>query len=260
MRAQVGRRRWLGTSIAIGVLLLLATGGIALAERVQFGKIILDVDGGFSPTSLPKHAFAPISLRANINIGTTDGTVPPTLQRIVLEFDRNGRVATQGLPVCQPARLEGTVTADARRACKRAIVGTGSATAEVTFPDQAPIPATAPLTIFNGPRRGGRPTIVVHAYTTVPAPTTFVVQATIERAGGRYGFRVSTDVPPIAGGYGALTHLAFRVGKRYRVHGRLHSYASARCADGRLQAQGAFFFADGSSVMGSLFRPCKTRG
>jgi len=223
------------------------------------GKLILDVGGGFSPKKLPKKKYAPVTLKGSANVSTTDGTVPPIVNRVVVDFDRNGKLDTKGLPVCKPSRLENTVVKQARKACKKAIVGKGFASAQVTVPDQPPIPATSPLTIFNGPRRGGSPTSIIHAYTTIPAPTTFVVVARITRAKGRYRYRVTANVPPIAGGYGALTFARFKVGRVYKHKGKRRSYASARCRDGRLQAQGRFEFADGTVIGGTALRRCKAR-
>ena len=259
MRKRLGART-ASRAAGLGIALALAVTGIAVAERVQVGNVVIDVDGGFSPSSLPKKRFAPITLRVAVDISTADGTVPPPLQRMVLDFDRNGRLQTKGLPVCQPARLENTTPPVARKACKQMIVGTGSATAQIALPGQAPIPATSPLTIFNGPRRGGNPSVIIHAYATVPAPATFVIQAPITRAHGRYRYEVTADIPPIAGGYGSLTHLDFKIHKIYRARGGRLSYASGRCTDGRLQAGGQFTFGDGTMAAGSVFRPCKARG
>jgi hypothetical protein len=250
-------RKLLVALVAIGVI---APAGWAIAERVQAGNIIVDVDGGFSPKTLPKHSFAPITLRASGDISTVDGSVPPPLQRLLIDFDRNGLVQTKGLPVCQPGKLENTTAPVARKKCKSAIVGTGTADALIKFPDQAPLPASSPLTIFNGPKRGGSPTAIVHAYLTIPAPTTFVIVAPIRRAHGPYRYEVTSDIPPIAGGYGSVTHFDFKVRKMFRSKGKRVSYASARCANGRLQARGTFTFGDGTSLSGSVFRPCKAKG
>src|SRR5262249_36631836 len=149
--------------------------------------------------------------------------------------DRNGLVQTKGLPVCQPSKLENTTPDAARKACASSIVGLGSSSAQIVFPDQGPIPVTSPITIFNGPRIGGNPSVIVHAYITVPAPTTFVIPAPIVRTGGRYRYEVTSNIPPIAGGYGSLTHVDFNVHKTWRSRGKRVSYASARCTDGRLQ-------------------------
>ena len=42
----------------------------------------------------------------------------------------------------------------------------GSGSAEIAFPEQAPILTSSPLTLFNGGSKGGLTTVYAHAYTT----------------------------------------------------------------------------------------------
>ena len=257
---RVARSGRLTRALGLAGVLVLVASGVAVAERVQAGNLIVNVDGGFTPTTLPKHSFAPITLRASADISTADGSVPPPLTKVVIDFDRNGLVQTKGLPICRPAQLENTTAPQARKVCKNAIVGTGTSDALIAFPDQAPLPASSPLTIFNGPRMGGNPSVIVHAYLTIPAPTTFVIPSPITKTGGPYRYHVVSNIPPIAGGYGSVTHFDFKVRKTWTRGGKRVSYASARCANGRLQAQGSFTFADGTTMSGHVFRPCHSRG
>jgi hypothetical protein len=258
LRKLLGRRIWPVT--ALTGALVLGLSAWAVAEQVQAGNLIVNVDGGFTPTTLPKKSFAPITLSASADIKTVDGSVPPALTKVVIDFDRNGLVQTKGLPVCQPSKLENTTAPQARAVCKDAIVGEGTSDALIAFPDQAPIPASSPLTIFNGPKMGGNPSVIVHAYLTIPAPTTFIIPSPITRTSGPYRYQVVSNIPPIAGGYGSVTHFDFKVRKTWKVGGKRVSYASARCANGRLQAQGSFTFADGTTMSGHVFRPCRARG
>lgn len=238
----------------------LALGGPALAERIQLGKIILDVDGGFSPTKLPKKELAPITLQAEGDVSTTDGTLPPPAKTVIVDWDRNGKLTTKGLPVCRPERIENTTTPAAMDACEDALVGKGFASGMVQFPDDPPFAASSTVLAFNGPKQGGNPTIILHAYAFVPAPTTFVVPVVITKIkGGRYGYRSTVEAPVIAGGYGVITHFDIKVGRRYKSKGQRLSYLAARCADGRLQAQGSVTFVDGSSLLGHVLRRCSVR-
>jgi hypothetical protein len=246
--------------VLLGLALAGLAAGVAYGEQVQAGNLIVNVNGGFSPSKLPKHQFAPITLRASADISTADGSVPPPLQKVVIDFDRNGLVQTKGLPICRPQQLENTTAPQARRTCKNAIVGTGTSDALIAFPDQAPIPASSPLTIFNGPKIGGNPSVIVHAYLTIPAPTTFVIPSPITRISGPFRYRVTANIPPIAGGYGSVTHFDFKVRKSWKQGGKTVSYASARCPTGHLQAQGQFTFGDGTVLSGHVFRPCKGKG
>jgi hypothetical protein len=252
-----------GKMTAVAVCALSAASlamGSAEGARVVAGKIIITADGAFSPSKLPKKAYAPIRIEGHARISTTDGTVPPALQTAVFEFDRNGHLDTRGLQTCGAGTIKNTTVSEARARCKGAIVGSGTAKAIVTLPGLPPVQATSPLTFFNGPRQGGNATVVIHAYATVPAPTTYVSVATIAKVHhGRFGYEVSTDIPSIAGGNGALTMVSLAVHRVFKYKGKERGYTSARCADGLLQAHGAFTFADGTIIAGSVFKPCWVR-
>lgn len=229
--------------------------------HLQAGNIVVDGEGGFTPTTLPKNANAPITLYGKGKISTIDGNLPPILKTIEFEFDKHGTVDTTGLPKCTAAKLQATTVAVARKLCPGAIVGTGFGHAVVKFPEQAPIPANSPITIFNGPKIGGDPSVLAHAYVTVPVPTTFIVPVRIETIhNGRYGYRVRATIPKIAGGSGIPISGSLKVGHKWTYKGKKHSYINARCADGRLQAIGKFDFKDGTRLQGTFVRPCKARG
>jgi hypothetical protein len=249
--------------LAIGAMLVACAallGGSAGAATVRVGTLVLHADGGFEPQALPKRTFAPIHFQGYGDIKTTDGTVPPALQHVKLEFDHDGRVTTAGLKVCRPAKIEGASPAQARRRCGGAIVGTGHIAAAVPLPVLGRIEMRSLLTFFNGPRRDGDPTVIAHAQAPFPISETYVVVIPIERRHGTYGYRTSFDVPPIAGGLGSLTRIDAKIGRRYRVGGADRSYVSARCSDSILQTQGYFSFADGTVIYGSAFKVCRPTG
>jgi hypothetical protein len=145
--------------------------------------------------------------------------------------------------------------------CPGAIIGKGKGSALVTFPEQAPFKVSSPITVFNGPRKGGNPTVLAHAYTTVPVPTTFIVPVVIEKIHkGVYGYRTEARIPRIANGYGIPIAGSLTIGKRWTFKGTRHSYVNARCETGRLQARGLFTFKDGIVLRGTFFKPCQVRG
>jgi hypothetical protein len=253
--------------IVVGTLLaLLLLAGTATAvrdvERVEIraGDIVAIGYGGFRPDTLPKHHDAPIVLYGGGELSTVSGELPPVLDEINFEFDRHGHLDTAGLPVCTRAKLVATDTAAARRNCKGAIVGTGFGHVVVKFPEQGPIPASSPITIFNGPKKDGNDTVLAHAYLDVPSPTTFIVPVVIEKIHkGVYGYRVEAKIPRIAGGYGHPISGSLTVGRKWTYKGTRYSYINARCETGRLQARGEFTFGDGTRLSGTFFRPCKVR-
>jgi hypothetical protein len=244
--------------VLVGIAVLMVVSG-AGAAMVRVGSVVLRTDGGFTPNVLPRRSYAPISFQGRADFESTGSGPPPALQTAALDFDRDGRLTTAGLAVCQPSSIEGTTPAEARRRCRAAMVGTGHVTAAVTLPGAAPVDVSSPLTLFNGPRQGGNPTVLAHAQTTVPSVETYVMVVPIERRSGPYGYRATFEVPPIAGGHGALTHIDMKIGRRYRAGGAERSYVSARCSDGILETHGRFTFADGTVIDGVVPRACTAR-
>jgi hypothetical protein len=249
------------TLVALTLTLVgLVAASAAYALHLQVGLITIDATGGFSPTSLPQHEYAPISLHGSGKIGTVDGSLPSPLKTIAIWFDKHGAVETRGLPVCPPGRLEATTTAQARKNCPGAIVGEGFGKAIIAFPESSPIVASSPLTIFNGPKKDGNPTVLAHAHLKVPVPTTFIVPIEIQKVHDhRYGFKTVAEIPKIAGGAGTPVYGRLKIGKTWKYKGKTLSYANASCADGHLQAKGQFTFKDGTFLQGTLIRPCTVR-
>jgi hypothetical protein len=229
------------------------------AATVRVGTLVLHADGSFEPRLLPKRSFAPIRFQGYGEVKTTNGSLPPALEHVKLDFDRDGHLTTAGLPVCSPSKLENASPQQARNRCSGSIVGTGHLSAAVSLAGLARLNLTSPLTIFNGPRQSGNPTAVLHAQAPFPVSETYVVIAPIERRKGIYGYRTEFDIPLIAGGLGSLTRIDAKIGRFYRAGGAERSYVSARCSDYILQTQGYFSFADGNVIYGSVFKACAPR-
>jgi hypothetical protein len=252
-------------AVAVAAVLVMAAAALAASSvtkvHLQAGNLLVIGEGGFTPSALPKNVDAPITIFGKGRLDTVDGSLPPILRTIEFEFDKHGSVQTLGLPVCTSAKLQSTTVPQARKLCPGAIVGKGFGHAVVKFPEQDPIPVSSPITIFNGPRKGGDPTVFAHFYTTVPVAVAFVVPVRIETIhNGRYGYRVNAEVPKIAGGAGIPISGSIRIGRKWTYKGVKHSYINARCPDGRLQAVGQFGFKDGTVLKGSFLNPCQTKG
>lgn len=234
---------------------LLASG--ADAALVEVNNLILHADGGFRPRVLPRSRFAPIEFSGHVDVAAKDGGRPVPLDQAIVDFDRDGRLSVAGLPVCQPQRIAEASSEEARRACRGAIVGSGTIEALISLAG-GPVPASSPLTIFNGPPLEGHPTVVIHARTTVPGTQTYAIVVPVERRPGAFRYRATLNLPPIAAGLGAITHIDVKIGRRYSADGRRRSYVSARCSDGILRTHGRFTFDDGTIIDGSVEKPCRT--
>jgi len=242
----------LGALAALGVLLVSGAAG----DVVRSGNLEISIEGGITPKKLPKHKPAPITLKVKGSIATTDGSHVPALKTIDLQFDRHGQLNTKGLPTCSAAKLQSTLTAQALRACRSALVGRGRVSAEIAFPEQAPFDASGPLLIFNGKPKGGKQVLIFHVYAHVPAPTTFVTQGVISKTHGKYGTDALIQIPTIVGGQGSLTSFQATLHKTWTYKHRKQSLLLATCPSGVLYAHGVFEFADHTKLTGNVSRPC----
>lgn len=258
MKAGKAKRR----ATRLGVLVAALVGAVALIVSGAAGDVVrhdnleISIDGGITPKKLPKKGQAPITLKVKGSIATTDGTHVPVLKTVDLQFDKHGSLYTKGLPTCNPNKLQSTLTAQAKKACGSALVGTGKVSAEIAFPEQAPFDASGPLLIFNGKPKGGKPTLIFHVYAHVPAPTTFVTQGVISKIHGKYGTEALINIPTIVGGQGSLTSFEATLHKTWTYKGQKKSLLLASCPTGVLYAHGDFKFADGTTISGNVARPC----
>jgi len=266
--------RKLVLTLALGAVLALgaATIGSAATTTIRAGNLILKFGSTVSPAKLPKRSLAPIALNVSGKISTSDGTHPSAFREAIVDIDRNGTIDASGVPICKGGQLEARNTAAARNVCGKAIVGSGSAHVSISFPEQKPVRVDSPLLLFNGGERGGKTTMFIHSFITVPVPAAIVTTVTVKKISkGRYGYRTVAKVPVVAGGSGSALDFRFTIAKKlFNFKGRKHSYLEARCADGRFQAQvlKALFRNEadtagvpGQTVLkGGLVVPCKTRG
>lgn len=255
----------------VGLVLAVATAAVATAKWDVFraGNVTLKFDGGTIPAALPKNEPGPMGVFAKLRVATTDGSHPPALRGGTFEVDRNTAIDAEGLPVCRPGQLEARDSKAARRVCGDAIVGTGQGTVEIAFPEQAPLPVTTPLTFFNGGVKNGTTTLFVHGFITVPAPAAVVTTVKLSKIDrGRYGMRVVSEIPVIAGGSGSVLAARFTIKRLFTYRGKRHSYLTGRCPDGRLMfriVSTDFRVEAGERVTapplsGTLVRPCTPKG
>jgi hypothetical protein len=224
---------------------------------VAYENLVLHANGGFTPRTLPHSHFAPIKFKGHFDIDAKDGGRPLALQRVVIDFDRDGRLGVSGLPTCTAEQIDEASVAEARQICRGAIVGSGHVEALISLAGGV-VPARSALTLFNAPRVEGQPAVILHAQTTEPGTQTFAIVAPIVRRAGEYRYRVTIEVPPIAGGLGSLTHLDAEIGRRYEAGGKRRSYVAARCSDNILRTKGTFTFSDGTLIEGNVEKYCRS--
>ena len=262
LRTRLAALGAIAATLALAGALIAAPGaGAAKPTKVKLGNLELRLNGGVAPKRLPKRRYAPIALKVSGGIRTLDGNHPPALRKVVLDTDRNGKVNARGLPVCHARELQSRDTRAAKRACPKAIVGSGRTDVSVALAESRPVIAHSRLLAFNGGTHHGVTTIYIHAYITIPIPAAIVTTVKVRKhRHGRTGLRSVARIPKIASGNGSVTSFKLRFHRLFRFHHRKRSYLTARCHGGKFLARARAFFAGGEKLAGTVVRPCRAKG
>ena len=251
----------------LALLALVASAALAQAEVVQKGTLRVAVSGKLSPSKLPRRGVAPIEVSVGGKFTTTDGSLPPQLKALRIELNRHGRLETTGLPECRIPQVQPASTRRALKACRPALVGSGSFSVDVVLSGQQPYPTKGRLLVFNGKYKG-KPALLGQIYTAKPFASSFVIPFVIKkRRRGPYGLVLTATLPKALTSWGHVTGLELRLKRRYGYGGRRRSVVSAGCPapkgfPGALfsLARTTFKFAGGKRVSSGLTRSCKVRG
>jgi hypothetical protein len=249
---------------ALGVLTIVVSAGIASAEppvKVEVGNLILTANGGLTPKALSKTKLTPVAFSASGKIETKDHSFPPAVKEVIIEGDKNVAVNTIGYPTCTSAKLQSQDTAHALAICEPSLIGEGTTSVEIEFPESPPIPVKSKLLAFNGGNKGGVTTFFIHAYITQPTPAAIVTTVKIKKIHkGRFGLLAVASIPKIAGGSGSVTSFSLKIDQKYTYKGKKMSIISAKCTDGKFLANATAKFTDGTSAEAELLRTCTPKG
>lgn len=256
-------------STLIAGLVVLATtaivASVALAGPV--GGPVTAPDGNaqavgsvIAPKSLFKKTFSPASLEVTTQLGNSSAAVPSPTTNVVVDFDKNAKIFTKGIPTCDPAQLQNQSTEVALQLCGKAKIGGG--TAEALLPVGTKIfTVNQVVTAFNGVPQGGKPVVILHTYGTTPIQTALVLVGTVSNLNREgYGPRLDVDVPLIAGGSGALTYFNVKIDKKYKYKGKAVSFLSAKCPSSKkLKTRSVFTFKDGQTSNPTYLQKCSQK-
>lgn len=246
---------------------LAARNGASASAIAQKGALRVKVTGKLSPKRLPRRGAAPIAVSVGGRVTTTDASHPPRLRALRIELNRHGRLDATGLPTCPYERIQPASTSRALAACRAALVGKGTFTADISLAGQEPYPSKGKLLAFNG-MQGGRPVIFAQIYSPHPFATSFVIVFEIRRLGrGEFGTALDAELPEALGSWGNLTGLQMTLSRRYTHRGERRSYLSAGCpapqgfpgANFPL-ARASFGFEGGTELASTLTSTCKVGG
>ncbi|MGN6254353.1 MAG: hypothetical protein ACTHO8_05150 [Solirubrobacterales bacterium] len=239
---------------------------LARAETIQRDGVRIGFNAKIRPRALPRHGQAPLRVSLKVRIAAANGKVPPQLRHISVAINRHGRFNPGGLPVCRIGEIQPATTSAALQACRRSLVGSGSFSAKVLLPEQAPFPSAGRIYAFNG-RYQGAPAILAHVYGTQPVPTSFTLAFRLRPTHGTYGTVLTASLPKVTSQWGYVTGLQITLGRQFPSHGTTHSYLTGSCpAPPALSvapfplASGTYRFTGKGDVQVSVPGSCRVRG
>jgi hypothetical protein len=252
------------STLIVGLAVVVAAAIVASAAIA--GTAVSGKDGNtqsieavIAPKKLSKTEFTPGSLKVTTKTTTTTAAngVPSPAIHAVIDFDKNTKIFTKGIPTCDPALLQSTSTAIAEEKCGKAKIGSGTASALLPVGAQV-FPVAQIVTAFNGVPSGGKPVVILHTYGTTPIQTTLVLVGTVTNYNKEgYGPRLELEIPKIAGGTGALTDFQVTIAKKYRYKGKQVSFISAKCPSSKkLKGRAAFTYLDGENITATGTQSC----
>jgi len=244
---------------ALTAAVVLSVSGLAAAEKpvtVVVGEIHAEFNGGFTPKVLSKKKPTPISFNISGKLKRLNPNPEeqhlPALKEFLLEGDKHAGISVRGIPVCKPGQLQSRTTAQARKICGPALIGSGKTEVGIKFPEQTELFVNSELLAFSGGEKGGVTTLLIHAYITIPTPAAIVTTVKVKKIHkGRYGLESIASIPKIAGGSGSVISFSLKLNK---------GILSATCPDGHLDARGTAVFADGTRASGGVVRTCTGKG
>jgi hypothetical protein len=252
---------------ALALALALGLTGVANAASTQ------SLSASISPTKLDKKKYKK-SVKLSIHtttsgasgFGPTDAVkaLPAETQTADIDFDKNIKFTTKGLPQCDPSLVSGDTDA-AKAACPDSIVGSGTAVGNcVPNPSISSVTPTV-VTAFNGVPNGGKPTIILQSVVHQQNPdgstgaylTTIPLIGTLEKSPvSGYGTRLHVPVDQLLGGACTLVDFQTTVGKTYKAKSgkkkKKRFYISARCKSKKIKVTSDWSYYNGAPAINGV--------
>jgi hypothetical protein len=189
-----------------------------------------------------------VNLGLGATLGSTDGTTPAPVNRMVFRFTRGAKVHPEAFGTCTLAILQQR----GPTACPRdAKLGTGKAVANALMQD-----FPADVQVFNGPRVGSGRKLLIYARAL--STVVITLQGTLTRTSGRYGYALDLPVARIrtvGDNDAAILDFNVTVGGIGRK-GVPFIEAPTSCSGAGWPFLGTFTYADGASGTSSATISC----
>jgi hypothetical protein len=250
-----------GRALALLVSATVATvalSSISSAEVAQKNGVRVTVDGGLSPTSLPRRGQAPVAVSVKGAVAATKQGTLPQLKAIQIAINRAGTLNVKGIPHCRINKINPSTTQQALAQCRSSLIGEGDFSADVVLPEQSPFPSQGKLLAFNG-TIGRKPAVFAHVYGTEPLSTSYVFAFKVRKAKGTFGTILEASFPKATGDWGYITGISLNLFRsRFMEAGCPAPAGFSKVAFPLVKT--SFDFAGGLDIESTLNRSCQAKG
>ncbi len=253
----MGRSRALALFLSAAVATV-ALASISSAEVSQKQGVRVTVDGGLSPTKLPRKGQVPVAVSVKGNVAATKEGSLPQLKALSIAINSNGTLNVKGIPHCRINKINPSTTQQALAMCRSSLIGEGSFSANVVLPEQSPFPSKGKLLAFNG-QIGRKPAVFAHVYGTEPLSTSYVFAFKVRKAKGTFGTILEASFPKATGDWGYITGISLNLFKsRFMEAGCPAPGGFTKVSFPLVKT--SFDFAGGLDIQSTLTRSCQAKG
>ena len=204
--------------------------GSALATTVSKEGFTSTATATITPTRLPADDTAPVTLNFSVKSTRTTPGTPRNLRLMTVKVrtDRQITVDAEGLATCDPAKLGEADLSEARKLCRKALIGSGSGRSVIQYPEQGTFVERYSVLIFNT-LVGQKPQLlffIVYHGGIEEVGTPAILGDAREFAFGMSGAEYDITT---------LNTLQFKLGASWTYKGKHHSYLNATCATGSIK-------------------------
>jgi hypothetical protein len=246
-------------ALAVGALALTALlSSLAQGEVAQKQGVRVTVDGGLSPTKLPRKGQVPVAVSVKGGIAATKQGSLPQLKAIQIAINQAGTLNVRGIPHCRINKINPSTTQQALAMCRSSLIGEGDFSADVVLPEQSPFPSKGKLLAFNG-TIGRKPAVFAHVYGTEPLSTSYVFAFKVKKTKGTFGTTLEASFPKATGDWGYITGISLNLFRsRFMEAGCPAPKGFSKVAFPLVKT--SFDFAGGLDIKSTLNRSCQAKG
>lgn len=246
-------------ALAVGAVALTALfSSLASAEVSQKDGVRVTVDGGLSPTKLPRKGQVPVAVSVRGNVAATKQGSLPQLKAIQIAINQAGTLNVKGIPHCRINKINPSTTQQALAMCRSSLIGEGDFSANVVLPEQSPFPSKGRLLAFNG-TIGRKPAVFAHVYGTEPLSTSYVFAFKVKKTKGTFGTVLEASFPKATGDWGYITGISLNLFRsRFMEAGCPAPKGFSKVAFPLVHT--SFDFAGGLDIQSTLNRSCQAKG